>query len=389
MDHKRAEGADPARRPAGAPQAQGGGTQSIERALALLLQVGRTDGEGARLTDLVAASGLAKPTARRALGALVRTGLLEQDETSRRYHLGPESYVLGTLAARRFGIQAQAIDGLVRLAQASGDTAFLSVRRDVHVVCLHREEGPFPIRSHVLQAGDRHPLGIGAGSLAVLAALPDDEIGQAIAANAAIIAKRYPAYSPASLREAVARTRKDGYALNPGLLMAGSWGIGVVVRDPRGRPVYSVSLAAIESRLDAARRDELVPLLKAEAAKLERLLRGDVLDGTRRHALPACLAEQDFAAVGGAGYSSGPGQVPQCPPMCQGRRLVSLSALGRCFVDGVAILTRILDFPRITHPNLQSLTTHTAAPARRAVSLPHRSLRRFQGHTHPTSIVHE
>lgn len=274
MDHKRAEGADPARRPAGAPQAQGGGTQSIERALALLLQVGRTDGEGARLTDLVAASGLAKPTARRALGALVRTGLLEQDETSRRYHLGPESYVLGTLAARRFGIQAQAIDGLVRLAQASGDTAFLSVRRDVHVVCLHREEGPFPIRSHVLQAGDRHPLGIGAGSLAVLAALPDDEIGQAIAANAAIIAKRYPAYSPASLREAVARTRKDGYALNPGLLMAGSWGIGVVVRDPRGRPVYSVSLAAIESRLDAARRDELVPLLKAEAAKLERLLRG-------------------------------------------------------------------------------------------------------------------
>lgn len=274
MDHKRAEGADPARRPAGAPQAQGGGTQSIERALALLLQVGRTDGEGARLTDLVAASGLAKPTARRALGALVRTGLLEQDETSRRYHLGPESYVLGTLAARRFGIQAQAIDGLVRLAQASGDTAFLSVRRDVHVVCLHREEGPFPIRSHVLQAGDRHPLGVGAGSLAVLAALPDNEIGQAIAANAAIIAKRYPAYSPASLREAVARTRKDGYALNPGLLMAGSWGIGVVVRDPRGRPVYSVSLAAIESRLNAARRDELVPLLKAEVAKLERLLRG-------------------------------------------------------------------------------------------------------------------
>ena len=272
VDHRKVKKADPVRRHALPSEAQGSGTQSIERALALLLQIGRADGEGARLSDLVAASGLTKPTARRALGALVRTGLLEQDETSRRYHLGPESYVLGTLAARRFGIHAQAIDGLVRLAQTSGDTAFLSVRRDVHVVCLHREEGPFPIRSHVLQAGDRHPLGVGAGSLAVLAALPDDEIGQAIAANAAIIAKRYPTYSPTSLREAVAHTRKDGYALNPGLLMAGSWGIGVVVRDPRGRPVYSVSLAAIESRLDAARRSELVPLLKAEAAKLELLL---------------------------------------------------------------------------------------------------------------------
>ena len=266
------DNSDPVRRRAAPLEPQGGGTQSIERALALLLQVGRADRRGARLTDLVASSGLAKPTARRALGALVRTGLLEQDETSRRYHLGPESYVLGTLAARRFGVHAQAIDGLARLAQASGDTAFLSVRRDLHVVCLHREEGPFPIRSHVLQAGDRHPLGIGAGSLAVLAALPDDEIGDAVAANAAIIAERYPAYSPAILREAVARTRKDGYALNPGLLMAGSWGIGVAVRDPRGRPVYSVSLAAIESRLDAARRGELVPLLNAEAARLERLL---------------------------------------------------------------------------------------------------------------------
>lgn len=254
-------------------EATGGGTQSIERALGLLLDVGRADQHGARLTDLVTSSGLAKPTARRALGALVRAGLLDQDETSRRYRLGAESYVLGMLAARRFGIHARAIDGLTRLSQATGDTAFLSVRRDLHIVCLHREEGPFPIRSHVLQAGDRHPLGIGAGSLAVLAALPDDEVDRAIAANTAIIQEKYPAYSPASLRSAVMRTRKEGYALNPGLLMKGSWGVGVAVCDPQGRPVYAVSLAAIEDRLDETRRRELIPMLKVEAEKLERLLR--------------------------------------------------------------------------------------------------------------------
>lgn len=272
MDHtktKRLKSAKVTSLPAGPP----GGTQSIERALGLLLDVGRADEHGARLTDLVINSGLAKPTARRALGALVRAGLLDQDEASRRYHLGPESYVLGMLAARRFGIHAQAIDGLTRLSQTTGDTAFLSVRRDLHVVCLHREEGPFPIRSHVLQAGDRHPLGIGAGSLAVLSALPDDEIERAIAVNAATIQEKYPAYSPESLRDAVTRTRKEGYALNPGLLMKGSWGIGVPVHDPQGRPAYAVSLAAIEDRLDEARRRELVPMLKLEAAKLERLLR--------------------------------------------------------------------------------------------------------------------
>ena len=225
------------------------------------------------MTDLVTSSGLTKPTARRTLGALVRAGLLDQDDASRRYHLGAESCVLGMLAARRFGIHARAIDGLTRLSQATGDTAFLSVRRDLHIVCFHREEGPFPIRSHVLQVGDRHPLGIGAGSLAVLAALPDDEVERAIAANTAIILEKYPAYSAGLLQSAVLRTRKEGYALNPGLLMKGSWGIGVAVCDPRGRPVYAISLAAIEDRLDEVRRLELIPMLKREAEKLERLLR--------------------------------------------------------------------------------------------------------------------
>lgn len=249
----------------------GSGTQSIDRAIGLLLQVGRADAEGARLTDLVASSRLAKPTVSRVLGALVRAGLLDQDKASRRYHLGPESYVLGTLSARRFGIHAQAMDGLTRLSQATGDTTFLSVRRDLHVVCLHREEGLFPIRSHVLQVGDRHPLGVGAASLAMLAALPDDEVAGVLKANAATIEEKYAAYSPRLLRDAVARTRRDGYALNPGLLMKGSWGIGVAVRGADGRPTGALSLAAIESRLDDARRRELVPMLQHEARRLEQL----------------------------------------------------------------------------------------------------------------------
>ena len=256
-------------RPA-APEPVGSGTQSIDRAIGLLLQVARADADGARLTDLVASSGLAKPTVGRVLGALVRAGLLDQDDASRRYHLGPESHVLGTLSARRFGIHARAMDGLARLSQTTGDTTFLSIRRDVDVVCLHREEGPFPIRSHVLQVGDRHPLGVGAASLAVLAALPDDDVEAAIEANASTIAEKYTAYSPRLLREAVARTRRDGYALNPGLLMKGSWGIGVAVCGKDGRPTCALSLAAIEGRLDEARRRQLVPMLHREARRLEQ-----------------------------------------------------------------------------------------------------------------------
>ena len=248
------------------------GTQALDRAARLLRLVASATGRGARLADLIAQSGLSKPTAHRLLRALERLGLVDQDPGTRLYHLGPEAFVIGALAAERFGIHRVALPSLARLASASEDTAFLSVRRDWHAVCLHREEGTFPIRTHVLNAGDRHPLGVGAGSLAILAALPANEAEAAIAASTEEIEARYPAISAALLRDLVAQTRERGYALNPGLLMAGSWGVGVPVLNREGRCEGALSIAAIEARLGEARQQEMAALLKAEAHRLaERL----------------------------------------------------------------------------------------------------------------------
>lgn len=260
--------------PAGARQdsARHDGAQAIDRAVGLLRLVGRAGASGARLADLILQSGLQKPTVRRLLLALMRGGLIEQDAQSRRYFVGPEAYVLGTLAGARFGIHALSLDGLARLAKESGDCAFLSVPRGTFSVCLHREEGLFPIRTHVLQAGDRHPLGIGGGGLAILAALPDTEVEEVLAANAPVLAQRYPDFPPDVLRALVADARARGHALNPGLLVPGSWGIGVAVRDRAGRPLGALSIAAIESRLTEARQREIAPLLMREARLLEAAL---------------------------------------------------------------------------------------------------------------------
>ncbi|MGQ3673608.1 IclR family transcriptional regulator [Xanthobacter sp. TB0136] len=249
------------------------GAQSIERALMLMQLVGRAGQDGIRLADLIAQSGLVKPTARRLLLALIRGGLVEQDEVSRRYFIGPEAYLLGVSASARFGIHALSLGGLSRIALASGDSAFLSVRRDSFSVCLHCEEGAFPIRTQVLKAGDRHPLGIGGGSLAILSALSDEEITQVLEQNAQILKDKYPTYSPEILWRCVEETRANGYACNPGILMPGSWGIGLAVRDAQGRPIGALSIAAIESRLQEARRTELVPLLREEVSALEAALR--------------------------------------------------------------------------------------------------------------------
>ncbi|MCR4268855.1 IclR family transcriptional regulator [Nitratireductor sp. ZSWI3] len=248
------------------------GAQSVDRALGLLSMVGRHAGRGVSLTALVEESGLNKPTVRRLLLALIRGGLVEQDAESRLYYLGEESYVLGTLASQRFGLLEICHASLSRLSEKTQDTTFLSVRRDMSSLCLYREEGTYPIRTHALQMGFEHPLGIGAGSLAMLAALPDAEVEEALAANEKIILERYPSLPPDRIREGVAQARARGYSLNPGLIVANSWGIGVALRLPDGRLAGALSIAAIDSRMQEERQAELAGYLRQEVARVEEKL---------------------------------------------------------------------------------------------------------------------
>ena len=245
------------------------GGQFVDRALALLSTVGRHAERGITLTEAVEESGLNKPTCRRLLLALIRAGTVEQDEETRRYYLGQEAYVLGSLASRRFGLLQLSMESLQRLSRKTEDSTFLSVRRDRFSICLYREEGTYPVRTHALQAGFEHPLGVGAGSLAMLAALPDEDIEAILAANAAVLAEKYPMLPPERIRLDVALTRQKGFALNPGRIFANSWGIGVALRTPEGGVAGALSIAAIDSRMQDARQVELAASLLQEARLVE------------------------------------------------------------------------------------------------------------------------
>ncbi|WP_111559945.1 IclR family transcriptional regulator [Paracoccus sediminilitoris] len=247
------------------------GTQSVDRALMLLRRIGASGEQGASLASLVAETGLNKATVRRLALALIRAGMAEQDAASR-YHLGEQIQVLGAQAARRPGLMAAAGESVMRLAQITGDAALLSVRRGASSLCLMREEGSYPLRSHALVAGQTHPLGVGAGSLAMLAALPDDEADTILRAIAPVLADRYPTLTPDRMRALIARTRAEGVALNPGLVIEGSWGLGIALHHPDGRLAGALSVATVEARMRPDRLPDLIRHLRAEAAQIENRL---------------------------------------------------------------------------------------------------------------------
>lgn len=251
------------------------GAQSIQRALVLLNLVGvlaRDRPGGVSLSELTRVSERPKASVRRVLLALLRAGYVEQDPDTSRYRLGLQAAVLGELAhhgADRLG--SLSTDSLIRLSDVSSDTAFLTARHGSYAVCARRQEGPGPIRNYALAVGDRHPLGVGAGSLAILSALPDDEI-RTVLATTATTRTHYPRFDDETLWRLVRRTRASGYALNDGLFIPGSWAVGVVVRDGDGRPVAALSVATIAERLGEQRRAELADLLTREAETVHAAL---------------------------------------------------------------------------------------------------------------------
>lgn len=243
------------------------GIQSIERAISILRAIGRRSG-GARLTDIAQETRLSKSTAHRILSTLAREKIIEQDAGTGHFLLGLEIFSLGASAADRFDLADIAHAAMVRLADRTGDTVYLNARIGYQAICIGRLEGAFPIKTLTLKVGDRRPLGIGAGNLAMLSFLPDADVTRAIEANATQIS-RFANFDAATLLEMVAATRRRGFALNDARIIPGMYAVGVAIIGRDGSPVASLSVAAITSRMQDERRANIVTWLIAEAKALE------------------------------------------------------------------------------------------------------------------------
>jgi DNA-binding IclR family transcriptional regulator len=247
------------------------GTQSIQRAARLLRELAARNRQGMRLIDVAQSSGLQRPTVHRMLKCLAAENLVSQDPQSRRYFLGPLVFELGITAGPRFNIRDLCSDTLDRIAAETGDTVFLMIRSGDDSLCIDRREGAFPIKTFTVDVGVRRPLGVGAGSLAILTALPDDEIDETVQR----IASRLPAFgrlTAAELLALVKRARKLGYVLNDVRTLSGVTAIGAPITDASGRPVAAISVSAITARMTSSRQRELAELLRRETRGIEKKL---------------------------------------------------------------------------------------------------------------------
>ena len=228
--------------------------------------------QGVTTTRVAQAVGMARPTAHRLLSSLAREGLVDRDSATGAWHLGPELYLLGATASPRYDVRAPARDVVHDLAASTGESAFFSARRGDETVCLLREDGSFPLRSHVLHEGIRFPLGVASAGLAILAHLPERD-QEGYLSRADLTSAWGATHTSDSIRSRIAETRRLGYATNPGLIVEGSWGMAAAVFDAAGAPAWALSLTGVESRFRDERRPELGRLLLDQAHRLTQGLR--------------------------------------------------------------------------------------------------------------------
>jgi DNA-binding IclR family transcriptional regulator len=239
--------------------------QTLGRAAALLDALAGARENGLRFTDLVTATGFSKATVHRLLAGLSAHRFVETDPGTGRLFLGFRLAGWGAATRGRHGLVERAAPILRDLADRLGDTVYLILRDGPIAICVARYEGSFPIRALPLTPGDRNALGVGSGSLALLAFLADDDIERILRDPENVSARERRGIAEDEVRRLIGVARRRGYAITE-RLTPGMTGVGLPVPSSAGAPMIAVSVATISARMRQPRLKEVISHL-GEAAR--------------------------------------------------------------------------------------------------------------------------
>src|SRR5215213_3807773 len=249
----------------------GNSVRSVDRAAALLIALGESQGE-AGVTELARRLGLHKSTASRLLATLQKRGLVEQDEESGKYRLGLVVIRLAERAERTLDLRSIAMPELDRLARATRETTGLGVLDGDQLLTVAQADGP-----NLVAVGDWTgrwvPLHSVAGGKVLLASLPEREILRLVRRGLDRFTDR-TITDLEPLLEELARVRRRGYATAFGEYDTGLNAIAAPVHDARGQVIAAVDVWGPAFRVTPRRVPELAQQVREAAGAISVRLGG-------------------------------------------------------------------------------------------------------------------
>ncbi len=244
----------------GAPVSLRNSTSGLDRALAVLSFIAERSPDPVGVSTVARDLDLPKAVAHRILKELTGNRFLRFDESTKQYRLGAGALSIGLAAMRGVDVSSVARRHMRALVEATGETATLSVRQGHSRVYIDQVLSPHEIRMSI-SLGSVHPLFAGSSSKAILAALDDDEIAEYLEHVALTPITGATITSLDQLREDLAQTRRQGYAVSVGERQAGAASAAAAIRLASGDVFGSLSVCGPSDRIPGDRLPELGELV--------------------------------------------------------------------------------------------------------------------------------
>lgn len=231
--------------------------RSVSNALTLIEELARQQPVG--VSPLARSLDLPKSSVLRTLRTLEASGWAAVIANGPQWILTEKVLRVGLTASPGLpGLRELVLEEMTRLRDKYGETVHLGVHDSGMLVIVNRLDGTRSIRTF-MELGSRAPLPETAGGIAILAAMPDDDIEAQIAeleqaGNSQV--------GRTQLMKAVTEARAKGYAVNRGFWRADIGALAAAVIAPQGRVVGALSIVFPLNRLEQVAEqgagDELV-----------------------------------------------------------------------------------------------------------------------------------
>lgn len=222
-----------------------GTSQSLERGLAVLSTF-TPDRPALGISELARELELTRSTTHRYVATLATLGFLEQDESTRKYRLGPRVLDLGFSMLGSLELREVASPHLRRLTDSTGHTSNLAIRDDTDVILIDRVRGR-PGRYHHLEfslhVGSRIPSYCSATGKVLLAFLPRPDLDRVLDRIDLIQRGPRTVTSKGGLLAELDQVRRTGIAVNDEELESALRSIAAPVRGRSGEVVAAVNVA--------------------------------------------------------------------------------------------------------------------------------------------------
>jgi IclR family transcriptional regulator, KDG regulon repressor len=236
----------PAEVSAEAPKERGG-IQSLERAFAILAEVGRNH-EGINVADLSKAVGLHNSTTFHLVKTMAQLGYISQVRDSKRYRIGSKLFTLAAGALEENTFLALATPVMETLTHETGEAAHFAIRSGNDIVVIARTAGSGLLQM-VDRTGSQRPAHATALGKVLLSALNDAQIRQLLG-NPPL--RKYTSKTIVerdTLLRGIGEVRRKGIAYDDGEFDAEVRCVAVPVYDFAGRVVGAVGISGAIWRL--------------------------------------------------------------------------------------------------------------------------------------------